>query len=98
MDEGTILIYGIIIVVGLAMGSVLFASIINNMQVESSSTATVANIEYSAGGFGHTDITSVYLDNGTVYPINGRHSFTIGATYTFYLSKSGTVIDWERIN
>jgi hypothetical protein len=49
----------------------------------------VSNVEYSAGGFGHSDLTTIYFaDNRTLVISAVVQNITIGKVYNFTMSTS----------
>lgn len=57
----------------------------------------VVNVEYSAGGYASVSITAVYLDNGSVIPLHGKHLIIIGDEYYFVFTvNDNNLVDWGK--
>ena len=89
---GKIITICIVLMIGL--GAVSY--VITSQTIERTTTGIVTNVTFSAGGFGHTDITAVYLNNGETIPLGGTYSFQIGGNYTFYYHPGFPDPTWKQ--
>lgn len=95
MDSFDVMVWAGLIALIVVVVALIGMAIYDQNTVTNTTTGKITNIVYSAGGGAHSDITSIYLDNGVVLAIEGTYNgFAIGETWTFELNSNGEPIKW----